>query len=243
MKRLILKYGRYLILIAILPCASHAQVQKETASLLEAPVPSATDVVSLKTAWSVDRAHPGEPVALAIVVDIKDGFHINADDSQIQSFEDFKPYATKVQVVAASEGVTIESARFPQAKPIKVSYSSGALMSFEDRTIIYLPMKLDEHIRPGSIGLEIRVEYQACSDRYCLFPQKELLKATLSVVESGAATSKINAELFANLFSGEIASPAAVVNFNLFGWQFSAGNFLSIHHRGLDGSYCCSQQL
>jgi len=221
MKRLVLKYGLYLTLIAILPCASNPQAQKETKSLFEAKGPSATDVVRLKTAWSVDRARPGEPVALAIVIDIKDGFHINADASQVQPFEDFKPYPTKVQVVAATGGVTIESARFPQAKPIKVSYSSGALMSFEGRTIIYLPMKLDEHIRPGSIGLEIRVEYQACSDRYCLFPQKEPLKATLSVVESGAATSKINAELFANLFSGAMAAPAGVVDFDLFGWQFS----------------------
>ncbi len=221
MKRLILKYGLGLILIAILPCASHAQVQKETASLLEATGPSVSDVVSLKTAWSVDRAHPGEPVALAVVVDIKDGYHINADASQVQPFEDFKPYPTKVQVVAATGGITIETARFPQAKPIKVSYASGALMSFEGRTLIYLPMKLDEQIKPGSIGLEIRVEYQACSDRYCLFPQKELLKETLSVVESGTTTSKINEGLFANLFAGEMAAPAGVVNFNLFGWQFS----------------------
>jgi thiol:disulfide interchange protein DsbD len=221
MKRLILKYGLYLILIAILPCASNAQTQKKAASPFEVTGPSVTDVVTLKTAWSVDRAHAGEPVALAIVVDIKEGFHINADANQVQSFEDFKPYPTKVQVVDVSGGVTIETARFPQAKPIKVSYSSGALMSFEDRTIIYLPMKLDEQVRPGSIGLEIRVEYQACSDRYCLFPQKELLKEALSVVESGATTSKINEELFANLFSGAMASPAGVVNFNLFGWQFS----------------------
>jgi len=94
-------------------------------------------------------------------------------------------------------------------------------MSFEGRTIIYLPMKLDEHIKPGSIGLEIRVEYQACSDRFCLFPQKKLLKETLAVVASGTATSKINEQLFANLFSGETVSPAGVVNFDLFGWQFS----------------------
>jgi len=221
MKRLILKYGLYLILITILPCASNALAQNKTASPFEATGPSGSDVVALKTAWSVDRAHPGERVALAVVVDIKDGYHINADASQVRPFEDFKPYPTKVQVVAASGGVTIETARFPQAKPIKVSYSSGALMSFEGRTIIYLPMKLDEHIKPGSIGMEIRVEYQACSDRFCLFPQKKLLKETLAVVASGTATSKINEQLFANLLSGETVSPAGVVNFDLFGWQFS----------------------
>jgi thiol:disulfide interchange protein DsbD len=94
-------------------------------------------------------------------------------------------------------------------------------MSFEGRTIIYLPMKLDEHMRAGSIGLEIKVAYQACADRYCLLPQKKLLKETLSVVESGTATSKINENLFVNFFSGEMVVPAGVVRFNLFGWQFS----------------------
>jgi thiol:disulfide interchange protein DsbD len=220
-KRIISKYGLTLILIAVLPWASTAQTPEKTASPFEATGPSVSDVVTLKTAWSVDRAHPGEPVALAVVVDIKEGFHINADASQVQPFEDFKPYPTKVQVVSASGGVTIETARFPPAKPIKVSYSSGALMSFEGRTIIYLPMKLDDDIRTGSIGLEIRVEYQACSDRYCLLPQKKLLKEALAVVESGATTAKINEDLFANFFSGAAASPAGVVNFTLFGWQFS----------------------
>ena len=185
------------------------------------PTPSTDDPIRIRTAWSVERARPGEPVALAVIVDIKDGFHINADASQVRPFEDFKPYPTRVQVMAATEGVTIETARFPPAKPIKVDYSSGALMSFEGRAIIYLLMKLDEQIMPGSIGLEIKVEYQACSDRYCLFPQKKLLKETLSVVESGATLAKINQELFADLDSGALIPSSETVDFNLFGWEFS----------------------
>ena len=217
MKRLIYKYFLYLILIVILPGASVAQ----TGSPFGAGGASDSDVVTLKTAWSVDHARPGDAVALAVVIDIKAGYHINADPSQVQPYEDFKPYPTKVQVVAASDGVTLESARFPAAKPINVGYSSGALMSFEGRTIVYLPMKLDAQIKPDSIGLELRVEYQACADRYCLFPQKELLKETLAVVKPGTAISKINADLFANFFSGQMGSPSGVVNFDLFGWQFS----------------------
>lgn len=184
--------------------------------------PTADNPVRAETAWSVDRARPNEEVALAIVLQIKEGLHINADQRQVKLFGDFKPYPTKVQVVDASEGVTIETARFPQAKPIKVDYSSEALMSFEGRTIIYLPMKLDQQLKPGSIELEIMLEYQACSDRYCLFPQKQLLKETLAVVESGAAISKINRELFADLAVAALVSPAAAVHFNLFGWGFSA---------------------
>jgi thiol:disulfide interchange protein len=188
------------------------------------PLPTAQaseDPVRIQTAWSVDRACPGEQATLAIVVDIKEGYHINADAGQIQPFEDFKPYPTKVEVVAATEDVTIETACFPQAIPVKVDYASGALMSFEGRTIIYLPMKFDQQIKPGIIQLELEIEYQACSDTYCLFPQKKRLKETLPVAESGAALSEINTELFANLASGVARSPAEVINFNLFGWKFS----------------------
>jgi thiol:disulfide interchange protein DsbD len=221
MKRSIFNCGFWLFLIFIVLNTSVATAQKDTAGARQADPPSASDVVRVKTAWSVDRAHPGDPVAMAVVIDIKDGIHINADASQVRPFEDFIPYPTKVQVVAATEGVTIETARFPRAIPVKVDYASGALMSFEGRTIIYLPMKVDEQIKPGIIELELMVEYQACSDTYCLFPQKKRIKETLSVVESGTTTSKINEELFANLFSGVLAAPAGVVSFNLFGWQFS----------------------
>ena len=218
MKRRILSYALSLILIAVLPCTPNAQVQKGIGSLSDAPT---ADVVRLKTAWSVDRARPGDQVALAIIFDIKDSFHINADASQVRPFEDFKPYPTKVQVLSATEGVTIETARFPPATPIKVDYASGALMSFEGRTIIYLLMKLDEHVAPESFGLEIKIEYQACSDRYCLFPEKKVLKESLSVVESGAGISKINQELFADLATGALIPTSGTVNFNLFGWAFS----------------------
>jgi thiol:disulfide interchange protein DsbD len=221
-RRVICACGLGLILMVMVPWASIAKDQKDIGNLLQtADAQSAADVVQVKTAWSIDRARPGDPVVLAVVIDIKDGIHINADASQVQPFEDFKPYPTKVQVVAATEGVTIETARFPKAIPVRVDYASGALMSFEGRTIIYLPMKLDVQIKPGIIELELRVEYQACSDTYCLFPQKMQLKETLSVAESGATTSKINNELFTNFFAGAMASPAGVVNFDLFGWQFS----------------------
>jgi len=214
--------GLGLILVAMVPWASIARDQKEIGSFFQAAAsPSAAEVVQVKTAWPVDRAQPGDAVVLAVVIDIEDGIHINADAGQVQPFEDFKPYPTSVRVVTATEGVTIEAARFPQAIPVKVDYASGALMSFEGRTIIYLPMKLDEQIKAGIIELELEVEYQACSDTYCLFPQKKRIKETLQVAESGATPSKTNAELFVNRTSGVEDSRTEAIDFNLFGWNFS----------------------
>ena len=178
-------------------------------------------VVEVRTAWSVDRARPGDAVILAVVADIKTGFHINADAQQVSPFEDFKPYPTKVSVTDASDDITIESPHYPKAVPIKVEYAAGDLMSFEGQTVIYLPIKLAETTAPGNQRIKLVFEYQACADTYCLFPVKINFEGSLEVVEPGTGVSKINKKLFTGLDRGSAAAASREVNFDLFGWTFA----------------------
>ena len=92
-ERVIFTCGLGLLALAMVPLVAIAADPQQSGNLLQtADAPSAEDVVQVKTAWSVDRARAGESVALAVVIDIKDGIHINADASQVQPFEDFIPY-------------------------------------------------------------------------------------------------------------------------------------------------------
>jgi thiol:disulfide interchange protein DsbD len=179
------------------------------------------DVVKVRTAWSVDRARPGDAIILAVVADIKTGFHINADAQQVNPFEDFKPYPTKVSVADVSDELTIESPRYPKAVPITVEYAAGDLMSFEGQTVIYLPIKLAETIAPGNHGIKLVFEYQACSDTYCLFPAKINFEGSLAVVGPGTGVSKTNKALFAGFDRGSAAAASSEVSFDLFGWTFA----------------------
>jgi len=186
------------------------------------PASSAADeAVAVKTAWSVNLARPGDSVLLAIVADINKGFHINADERQIRSFEDFKPIPTKATIIEAPDAVTIEAPRYPPAVPFKAQYATGDLMSYEGRVIIYLPVKLAETAEPGSLDLKLSLQYQACTDSYCLFPQKVTLSATLPVAEPGTAVLKINPDLFGGNDAAASAPAATGVDFDLFGWTFS----------------------
>jgi len=179
------------------------------------------DVVKVRTAWSVDRARPGDAIILAVVADIKTGFHINADAQQVNPSEDFKPYPTKISVADVSDDITIESPRYPKAVPIKVAYVAGDLMSFERQTVIYLPIKLAETTVPGNQGIKLVFEYQACADTYCLFPAKINFEGSLAVVGPGSDVSKTNKELFAGFDRGPAAAASSEVNFDLFGWSFA----------------------
>jgi thiol:disulfide interchange protein DsbD len=182
---------------------------------------AADETVAVKTAWSVNHARPGDSILLAIVADIKKGFHINADERQMTSFEDFKPIPTKLTVVDAPHAITFETPRYPPAVPFKAQYAAGDLMSYEGRIIIYLLVKLDETAAPGSLDLKLSLQYQACTDSYCLFPKTITLTATLPVAKIGATVSKINPGLFAGDDAAAAAPAASGVDFDLFGWTFS----------------------
>jgi len=195
--------------ILAVPCTANA-----------GPASADADVVRLRTAWSADRARPGDSIVLAVVANIQKGYHINADAHQVKTFEDFKPYSTKLTVIEADEGMTIEAPRYPRAVAIQVQYAAEPLMSFEGRTIIYLPIKLEETIAAGTVRLKLQFEYQACADNYCQFPQKLEVAENLTIINKGAV-SKINQELFGGLTAASAAAWPGKVDFDLFGWSFS----------------------
>ena len=196
------------------------EAQQGVKGLLSAPQEAATDVVSVRTAWSVDYGRPGDQLVLAIIFQIDAGYHINADPNQIVSFDEFKPIPTRIIVKEASDGVTIEAPRFPKAQPFKVEYARGDLMTFAARTIVYLPMKLAEQVNDKLIRLKLEVSYQACDDKICLFPENIILNEKIPVVKTGVAPGKINREFFSNYETGDTGN-LGVVQFDLFGWYFS----------------------
>ncbi|MDX2441205.1 MAG: hypothetical protein QNK40_11735, partial [Desulfobacterales bacterium] len=59
----------------------------------------ASEIVKVRTAWSLDRVHPSSHVILAVIFDIAKGFHINADKNQIIPDKDLILFPTKVQVI------------------------------------------------------------------------------------------------------------------------------------------------
>ncbi|MCI5120360.1 MAG: hypothetical protein D3908_04030 [Candidatus Electrothrix sp. AUS4] len=134
---------------------------------------SAGEAVNVRATWSVTAAHPGDQTVLAIVLHVNKGFHINADERQILPVEDLKLFPTKVTVTGAHKGLKIESPIYPEAKPLKVPYLSDRVMSFQGETIVYLPVRLGKTVSgKEQAGLSIRVQYQPCSEEYCLLPEK-----------------------------------------------------------------------
>lgn len=184
------------------------------------PPVSAQEKVRVSTAWPVDAARPGDLVALAIVVDIDDGFHINPDPAQTVAVGDFEPYPSDVRILEAAAGLTLEAVRFPKPHPIQADYADGDLMVYEGQTVFYLPIKVGEEVPPGSQRLKLEVEYQACDEFTCFIPNTVVLEAALPVVGAGKPVNRMNSMLFEDYESAGAGTAGTGVRFDLFGWTF-----------------------
>lgn len=181
----------------------------------------AGEIVKVRTAWSLNRVHPKSHVILAVVFDIAKDFHINADKSQIIPVKDLILFPTKVQVIEASEGITVEAPQFPQAHSLKVDFADKNMMFFTGQAVIYLPMKIDKKVEPGLLNFKVQIGYQACDAQTCLLPKNAVVEEILEVVESDQKPIEINKELFAGYKTAQADVAARAVRFDLFGWTFS----------------------
>ena len=133
----------FLLLAGSLAIIRPADAQQHAGSnLMSQPGAGPPGPVEIQTVWSTDGIRTADTVLLAVVFDIQKGFHINADAGQLLPMKDFRPVPTRVTVTSASEGLQLESVVYPPAHAVSVGFAQGKLMSFEGRTVVYLPMTL-----------------------------------------------------------------------------------------------------
>jgi len=209
-------------LASLLAIVLSASVDAGQSSLLLPSEPSGDeDPVSITTAWSGASAHPAENAVLAVVLDIGSGYHIMADKGQLSDVRDFKPFPTRVWVSASSEGVLSEPPLYPQARPFKVDFVDAPIMSFEGRTVIYLPVRLIRGTSGAGVSVTVGVEYQACALTYCLMPQRVSRTAEWPPGLPDGTALAADSELFRDYESRANDGTQRLLQFRLFGFGFA----------------------
>lgn len=209
----------WLVLTGLLIAAAETAAQENDGTwLLQSPAQE-SPVVRLQTAWSADRARPGDTLALAVILDVEPGFHINSNARQQPEVPGFRPVPTRVQVLDASAGLVVQSPRYPEAHKLDVDFSDTPIMVFEGRSVIYLPLQVDTDASAGKIALKLEVVYQACDVQTCLLPKRQTLQLELPMAAPGEPVAAVNPELFAGLDT--FGADSESVLFDLFGWHFT----------------------
>ncbi|HLZ11252.1 MAG TPA: protein-disulfide reductase DsbD domain-containing protein [Candidatus Acidoferrum sp.] len=153
-----------------------------------AQIPNAKDVVSSTAYTSFEPAARGKEFQIAVVLKIRDGYHINARKTTLDYLIPTElraelPVGYKASEVTYPDGA-LKAFAFSQSEKLNV---------YTGTVILHLKVTAPANAALGSAHIPLKLRYQACSESVCLPPVRQDVDASFTL----AATAKpAHAELF-----------------------------------------------
>jgi hypothetical protein len=132
---------------------------------------------------NVTATGPTDPVAagyafqIAVVLQVKAGYHINAQKPS----EDYL-IGTKLSLEPPS-GMKVSKVSYPRAKMASFEFSETPLAVYDGAVELVATLKTDKDLEPGQHSISGKVTFQACNDQSCLAPSTVDVTATVNVTE------------------------------------------------------------
>jgi DsbC/DsbD-like thiol-disulfide interchange protein len=157
---------------------------------MPAQTPSGRDVVSPSTYTSIDPVTRGANFQLAVVLKIRNGFHVNAREAS----EDYL-IPTELRVEAPS-GFKAGAVSYPKGELHTFAFSKKPLNVYQDNVILRVPVTTSANAPLGTQHIPLKVRYQACSQEICLPPVTLDMDAAVNIAASAKASRPAHSELF-----------------------------------------------
>ncbi len=158
-----------------------------------AQVPSAREVVTPAAYASFDPVARGHEFQLAVVLNIRKGYHINA---RKPTLEYLIPTDLKLETPA---GLQAGEVSYPQGKLRTFAFSkSEPLNVYEGTAILRVPVRVAADAPTGEQTIPLKLRYQACSQEVCLPPVTLNLAAKVNVAAQASAAKPAHSEVFTN---------------------------------------------
>ncbi len=168
--------------IALLLCLS--------VSLSSAQVDTVSNVVHVEAYASHESIGPGDSFQVAIIANIKPGFHIN---SHKPTDEYLMPTVVKFD---ETEGIMFGPVQYPEPQLKSFSFSTSKLSVYEGKAAIFTQSQLSDDISPSDVKVSGVLAYQACDDQRCFMPKTVRFEIPLQAVKAGEPTKLINEHIF-----------------------------------------------
>ncbi len=155
------------------------------------PAQDADDILSVRILASVDKLQPGQPHDIALVIKIKEPYHINSE----APLEDF--LVPTAIAFADVQGVRYGSTEFPQAETRALSFSDMPLEVYEGTFTVFCTLTMEDSFPGSEVAVSGSIQYQACDDNACLPPGELDFAEVLPVAGAGEPAAPANQEIFA----------------------------------------------
>jgi hypothetical protein len=153
-------------------------------------VPSPREVVTPAVYVSAEPAARGVPFQLAVVLNIRSGFHVNAREKSAEYL-----IATDLRAEVPA-GFKIGEVVYPKGELHAFTFSKTPLNVYQGKVTLRVPLTALSTAPVGSQQIPLRLRYQACSTEICLPPVTIDLQATIDIA-ARAAMKPAHPEVFA----------------------------------------------
>ncbi len=147
--------------------------------------------VSAKAYLSVDKLPAGGKAQVAVVLAIKDGWHINTNPAR----PDF--LVPTELILKAARKSKLSQIAYPKGHDFRMEGFDEPLSVFEKQVLLKGTIEAPRAAAGATEELELTIHYQACDNRRCLRPTDATLKLRVPVAAAGADVKTINQRLFA----------------------------------------------
>ncbi|HEY6127180.1 MAG TPA: protein-disulfide reductase DsbD N-terminal domain-containing protein [Candidatus Acidoferrum sp.] len=133
-------------------------------------IPAARDVVTPSAFPSFEPVARGKQMQIAVVMKIRDGYHVNA---RRPTFDYLIPTDLKAEMPA---GLKAGEVTYPKGTLHKFNFTKDQPLNvYTDTVVLRLPITVEANAPLGKQHVALKLRYQACSTDVCLPP------ATLTV--------------------------------------------------------------
>ncbi len=148
-------------------------------------------------------ALPGAQTRLAVVIEIPNGWHINAH-------EPLDEFLIPTQVaLEPPEGFAVDAMVYPESVLATFSFSQDQMAVYEHSAVVGFVVNVAEGVAPGEYTLPGTLQYQACNDTICAPPKTLDFVAQLTVAAADSPVTSQNAAVFASIDFTKAAAPQA----------------------------------
>ncbi len=183
-----------LLLAATLAPHSPADARVITPEEVTAPEPEPQPSnIGVNGFFSVDRAQQGSSFQAAVVMDIPDGLHVNAN-------KPLGKYAVPTVVkIDAPRGFRVTPVAYPRGSVRTFSFGGAdatRISVYEGRTVFRFNVSVPAEQPFGVETVRVSVRFQSCTDEVCYPPATRNLELPIGVVGRDATSNRINGQYF-----------------------------------------------
>ncbi len=155
---------------------------------------SPAEKLTAKGYLSVDKVQPGSQFQIAVVVEIADGWHVNANPAGEGLI------ATEI-IFPNTSGLTFGEVVYPTGEVLKID-SIGEAPVYHGTIMIGVQVEASQNASIEPIALDLQLRYQACNDDQCLLPETLAFTVPVEIVGIKETIQRTNEAVFANIEFG-----------------------------------------